>query len=339
LRKRLSSLPRPLVFFGGLLIIVLVVSLLIRAFTGESGRYRYILHTGDNYSGDLAVAAQVVDIQPNSQVSGNLAIMALNSVHVAGKISGRLSILAPLGDVQIDSGTAIDGSVTICARNLTLAEPRTVTGNIDRGCDQLGSVASGSFSGVASGFPPIPLPFFSRYGGNFFQMLITSFAVAAIAALLTMIFPGQMRRISEAFIRRPRIAGTVGFLSMGAALGLTLAYVLLSVVTFGVLCVLLPIAAVAWIVITVALVIGWIAIGVPLGKVLLRSTHVPPMASGAIGTLVLTLGHGLLEMTPCTGWLAGLLLLVVGSMGFGAVLLTRLGTRAYPEYIRYSNPI
>jgi len=34
-----------------------------------------------------------------------------------------------------------------------------------------------------------------------------------------------------------------------------------------------------------------------------------------------------------------LLLLVVGSMGFGAVLLTRLGTRAYPEYIRYSNPI
>jgi len=52
-----------------------------------------------------------------------------------------------------------------------------------------------------------------------------------------------------------------------------------------------------------------------------------PISTG-IGAFVLTLViNGLNALVPCVGWLPAL---IVCSIGLGAVLLTRLGTQAYP---------
>jgi hypothetical protein len=58
------------------------------------------------------------------------------------------------------------------------------------------------------------------------------------------------------------------------------------------------------------------------------------LITAALGALALTLVQGLIEMLPCVGWISTLLMLVLGAIGLGAVILTRLGTRAYPEIIR-----
>ena len=51
----------------------------------------------------------------------------------------------------------------------------------------------------------------------------------------------------------------------------------------------------------------------------------PPAAAG-LGTLVLTLVIGGIGMVPCVGWVAPFL---VASIGLGAVMLTRFGSREY----------
>lgn len=332
----------PVRLFGGIVIAVLVFSIVIRVIAGSSATYSYVLAEGDTYRGDLAVAAQTVVFSPGSTVTGNVAVMALDSVRIAGKIEGQVSILSPTGEVKVESGAVIRGTLTVCARNLVIFDRQAIGGGLNTGCDQLGAFASGSFAagpGLEARIPAIPIPFVGRYRGDLvsqiFQIVLTSCVVAAIAAVLALITPTLLNRMSETAWRRPRTAGTVGILTIGVAFGLTVLYGLFSALTLGLLCAAVPIIALSWVVLTAALVIGWIAASYPLGRLIFyRLRGEPsPVVAAAGGALLLTLVHGLLEIIPFTGWLAGLLLIVVGSVGLGAVLLTRLGTRAFPEMV------
>ena len=53
-----------------------------------------------------------------------------------------------------------------------------------------------------------------------------------------------------------------------------------------------------------------------------------PVLAGGLGTLVVSLVLGGIGFIPCVGWLG---YFVVGLIGLGAVLLTRFGSRPYPE--------
>jgi hypothetical protein len=114
-----------------------------------------------------------------------------------------------------------------------------------------------------------------------------------------------------------------------------LIYLVAIVVTFGVACIFVPVFGLLWVAIFLSLIIGWIAISVPFGTAILHRLKVYPsrMLSAAVGALVLTLVQGLLSMIPCVGALGWLMLILFGSVGFGAVLLTRFGTHPYPEII------
>ena len=76
--------------------------------------------------------------------------------------------------------------------------------------------------------------------------------------------------------------------------------------------------------------LGWMALAAPVGQWVLyrlrRGTQ-PRMIAAAVGGVVLALGLRVWSVFWFTGWLAGLILLGAGSVGLGAVLLTRAGTR------------
>jgi hypothetical protein len=97
----------------------------------------------------------------------------------------------------------------------------------------------------------------------------------------------------------------------------------------------MPIFAVVWISLNVALAVGWMVVCYPFGTLIMRRLHMEysPVLAVAIGTAALTLVQGVLSMIPVLNVLAGVALVIFGSVGLGTVFLTRFGWRSYPQII------
>jgi hypothetical protein len=125
---------------------------------------------------------------------------------------------------------------------------------------------------------------------------------------------------------------------MGALIFITIVYAVVGIATFGLIfCLGVPIITLLWLITNTALILGWAAISYPLGVLILRwmrRDHSTVLAA-ALGAGTLTLLHGLALYFPFVQALANILLIVGGSVGLGAVLLTRFGIRRYPELISF----
>ena len=94
--------------------------------------------------------------------------------------------------------------------------------------------------------------------------------------------------------------------------------------------ILIPVAFVAVVLLGIAWLLGWVALGLEVGRriaKMLDQEWAPAIAAG-VGTLVLYFVlAGFDQLVPCVGWLPRTL---VGMWGLGAVLMTYFGTRDYP---------
>jgi hypothetical protein len=78
----------------------------------------------------------------------------------------------------------------------------------------------------------------------------------------------------------------------------------------------------------VAWLVGWVAVGLWLGQRLLQALNVRNASSigeVALGVFLITV---LTQLPACIGFFISL---VIGSMGLGAVVLTRFGTRSFDD--------
>lgn len=325
---------------GLVLGILILGSIVIRASNGSALGYHFDLGVGERYQGDLAIAAHDVNLSADTIVEGDVSIVALGDVRLAGRIEGDLSILAPFSAVEVAPGASISGDLAICARSLSSLDGITIGGRRDTGCDRISTILQGGITGISVAAPTIHLPFLSLgvgdTGTRLAQVGLSAFGVAAVAAFIAFVFPDPLRRMTATALARPRTAGAAGMLAFGLTIGLTLLFLLLTILTSGALCLGFPLVAVGWAVLVSGLLAGWIAIAYALGGWLLRQrgSHAPSIVTAALGALVLTLFQGGLQLVPCLGWLSVALVLVIGLIGLGALILTRFGTRPYPEIIR-----
>jgi hypothetical protein len=132
--------------------------------------------------------------------------------------------------------------------------------------------------------------------------------MGGIAALLTLFLDVQIKRVGDYAVSQLFIAGSVGLLTMFAALLLILT--------------ILPIFVVA-----VAWLLGIVALGQEIGDRFMRAINQtwPPILATSFGTFLLTLVMGYVGLIDCVGWLANF---VVTLVGVGAVMMTRFGTRS-----------
>jgi hypothetical protein len=325
---------------GLVLGILILGSMVIRASSGSALSYHFALGEGERYQGDLAIAARDVHLDAESIIEGDVSIVALGDVRLAGRIEGDLSILAPFSAVEVAPGANIGGDLAICARSLSSLEGIAIGGRQNTGCDRISTILQGGITGITAAAPTIHLPFLSLGAGDtgtrLAQVGLSAFGVAAVAAFIAFLFPDSLRRMTATALARPRTAGATGMLAFGLTIGLTLLFLLLTILTSGALCLGLPLVAVGWAVLASGLLAGWIAIAYALGGWLLRQrgSHAPPIVTASLGALVLTLFEGGIQLVPCLGWLSVVLVLVIGLIGLGALILTRFGTRPYPEIVQ-----
>jgi hypothetical protein len=167
---------------------------------------------------------------------------------------------------------------------------------------------------------------------SFVQFVLWLFVGTVVATLVVLFVPDHTERVAFTAINSPLPSFGIGLLTAILVPPLLIFMILLMIILIITIC-LLPFALLAVILVAVvAWAFGLIALGYEVGKRLakvLNKDWAPPLSAG-IGTFLLLLVVNGLGMIPCIGWIFPLL---AGMLGLGAVILSRFGTRVYPEYI------
>jgi cytoskeletal protein CcmA (bactofilin family) len=295
--------------------------------------------------GDLAIIGGNLDLGGEGQVDGDL-FFAGGDVDVAGHVRGNLSTVR--GDLTLRESAVVEGDIVTFASSYT-REP---------GAQVLGRDRVPSLPAVPE-VPSVPevesKPFRPSTSGGLVDavasVLVTLFTTALLVVVGTVVvavLPRPVGRVRDELRANLALSFGVGLLAWLVAAGLeviaalVMAVVALVAALLMTTVILIPVGLVLLILspilllpvplaLLTGLVLGWVAMAQQAGRWLLRSlkaNRVSDALATFVGLVLLTTPLALLWLIrPCC---LGLPLTVLfASMGLGAALLTRLGSRAY----------
>jgi hypothetical protein len=278
----------------------------------------FTLKSAETLNGDLVVIGGQVDIQQAAVVRGNVVVIG-GSLQLDGQSTGDTVVIG--GVVNMGAKAAVSGDLVTVGGALQRAEGATVGGNVVTNLPPPQIHLPVPVTPQAAMPPVPPTPNFTFNWGPFGTaagILMQAIGLAALAMLLTLFLHPQLDRVSQALTRQPLMSGSIGLLTVLLA---PIALVLL-VITI----ILIPVALAGVILVVLAWLFGVVAIGMEVGDRFSRAVHVtwePVLTTGA-GTFLLGLGVGIVNLVPCVGWLAPV---IVGLTALGAALITRFGTQ------------
>jgi hypothetical protein len=266
----------------------------------------YRLESGQTLNHDLTVIGGNAVLEENSTVNGSVAVIGGNVI-IDGKVNGDVSVIG--SDVSLGNHAVVQGSVDTIGGTVRRASGAVVQGQ-DMGRNRnIPRITTLQTPAMHLNFDPITAPLMA-----IFQAL----ALAALAIVVNLFAPTLMDRTGRAAQAAPAASGGVGCLTILVLVVMTLTIILI------------PISLLGFIVMGVAALFGWLALGLLVGRqvaVLLKQPWSDPVNAG-VGTLVITLLASLLTIIPCIGWIGGALASLVG---LGAAILSRFGTQVYPS--------
>ncbi len=284
----------------------------------------YTLKSGDTLNGDLVVIGGQVVIENSASVKGDIVVIG-GSLQLDGQTSGNAVVIG--GVVTMGAQSSVAGDMVTVGGTLQRAEGSKVGGNIvsNLAPPQINIPVApvtpqAEIPPLLPVTPPAPGFDFSPVA-NAFGILASSIGLAALGMLLTLFLHPQLDRVAQAVTRQPIISGSIGLLTTLLAP--------ITVVILVVTILLIPLALVAVVLLVIAWLFGVVALGMEVGDRFTKAIHrtwEPVLVTGA-GTFLLALVVGLINTIPCVGWLAPV---IVGLVGLGAAVITLFGTRAVP---------
>ena len=271
----------------------------------------YTLAEGETLQGNLVVYAGSATLEEDSRVTGDVVIVG-GSLEASGEVGG---------DVVTIGGTATLHETAVVQGDLV-----TAGGQVSR--DRGAEVRGQEVTSLGPRWLPGPTVFrmpvlrwldLADLGlGAFLRAAGWSLTLGVLALLVLAFWPDQTARVGQTIMSAPLASG-----AMGLATAITGAAV------FTVLILALCLGLLGWSALFAAFLFGWIALGSLVGMRLapaLRLSEANPAVTGALGTFALTLAVEAVRLIPCLGLILAFLL---ASLGLGAVVLTRFGTRPY----------
>jgi hypothetical protein len=303
---------------------LIVVSFLILAWPGQALAAQplkvvlggtFTLSSGETLDEDLTIIGGSVTLEDGSIVNGKVVVLGGNLV-VDGTVNG--DIVAAGGHVTLGETANVHGNIS------------SAGGFVDK---DLGAQISGEIQSELSSSLPFTLPGISRLPTvdvsfspiwKVLWFLAQLFIISALAVLVAMFIPQHLERVNRTVTTQPLLAGSMGLLT-----GFISPFVILLLVIT--IC-LIPVALLGILLLSILVLLGWMAIGLEVGKrlsVALKQEWTAPISAG-VGTFLLTFVIGGMGRIWCIGWIFPTL---VAMVGLGAAILTRVGTHAYPETI------
>src|SRR5512133_2389510 len=276
--------------------------------SGDSGLVigdAYRLESGKTLAHDLTVVGGNVTLEKDSIVNGSLAVIGGN-VSVDGTIQGDMSVIG--GYVSLNDSAVVTGQLNSLGGEVHRSSQAKVEGKVTQNA-RPNPITTISSPAMQVSLDPITAPLMA-----IFQAL----AMAALAVVVNLFAATYMERAGRTALAAPVASGGVGCL--------TILVLLIMAITI----ILLPISLLGFLVVGVAALFGWLALGLILGRqiaVWLKQPWTDPVNAG-VGTLVLSLLASTISLIPCIGWTAYAL---AGLVALGAAVLSRFGTQLYPS--------
>ncbi|HSV86281.1 MAG TPA: polymer-forming cytoskeletal protein [Levilinea sp.] len=273
----------------------------------------FTLRDGEILDGNLAVFGGSADLEEGSRVNGSIAVMG-GSVDIDGEVRGSINVIG--GSVFLGDTAHVFGDILTVGGNVTRQPGARVDGSARR-------TEPDDFQ-----LPQIVRPglFLPSYDinlapiGNMLWFIFRTLAISALAVLVVLFMTTPTQRAAKTMITQPLISGVMGFLTLVVAPALA--------ILLAVTIILIPLSLLGFLALFVALIYGWIVVGVEVGDrlaAMFRTSWTMPVSAG-LGTLVLTVVAGAVGQIPCIGWV---LSFVVAMVGLGSVVLSRFGTQTY----------
>ena len=277
----------------------------------------FTLKSGDTLNGDLVVIGAQATVEQSAVVNGDVVVIG-GSLKLDGKTSGNAVVIggvAALGEVS-----SVGGDLVTIGGTLQRAAGAQVGGNVVTNLPPPSIHIPVTPQAEIPPIPPSP-SFHVNWGplGTAAGILIQAIGLGALAMLLALFLHPQLDKVAQAVTRQPLMSGSIGLLTAVVA---PIALVILIVTIF-----LIPVALAAVVLIVLAWLFGVVAFGMEVGDRFTKAVHQrwEPVVSTGVGTFLLGLGMGIVNLVPCVGWLAPL---IVGLIGLGAVVIPRFGTQS-----------
>jgi len=277
----------------------------------------YTLAEGETLDGNLVVFGGAVTLEVNSTVNGDVVLMG-GTVDSMGTVNG--SMVGIGGVLQLGESSVVNGDMVTIGAALHRAPGAQVSGDVIQGLSfpfQFNFPSEMQFEDVQ----PPTFNVTSNPGLEVVWFAFRMFIWAAMAILLVIFFATQTDRVARAALDQPLITAGAGLLT--AFLGP------LALIALTVTIILIPVAFVAIVLLGIAWLLGWVALGLEVGRRIAKMMNQEwaPAISAGVGMLILYFVlAGFDQLVPCVGWLPRTL---VGIWGLGAVMMTYFGTRDY----------
>jgi hypothetical protein len=275
----------------------------------------YTLASGQTLNGNLAVLGGTATLEAGSTVNGDVALMG-GTLEISGTVSGNVSTLG--GTLFLDDGAVIEKDVSMMGGTLHRSENAQIRG----------SLVNGGFRPFQFNLPNLPINWSFSNGfpwtpiWNFFSTLFSTLVVAALAVLVVLLWPHPTERVARAVVAQPAVTGGLGLLTV-IVLPAMLILLMITII-------LIPFSLLGLLVLGLALLFGWIAVGLEIGNRIagLFKQQWNPALTAGLGTLVIGLIASGVGWIPCVGWLVPF---IAAMVGLGGVVVTRFGTQLYPS--------
>ncbi|MEN4013525.1 MAG: hypothetical protein ROW48_15935 [Bellilinea sp.] len=288
----------------------------------------------EQFSGDQFVIGENFTLRENQVLNGSLVIIGANaSIEEGALVEGDIAMLG--GNLDI-SGEVI-GNLSIIGSNLNLTETAVIRGNIQtiggvvNGADQariFGSINTVNPQRLMFNFdrfdfspPASPVREIGSWISNVLTNVLQILAMAVLALIIGLLMPRQLTIMGKVISDQPVLSGGIGLLTM------VVSPLVLIILVITIL--LIPVAFIAALVMALATLLGWIAVGYQIGLRIssLLKTHWVDAVTAGLGTLLLGVIVWLLGYLFCLGGLVSLLAI---SIGLGSIILTQFGSKPYP---------
>lgn len=274
----------------------------------------YRLAAGDELVGNLAVIGGTATLAEGSSMTGDVFLTG-GTLTIGGTVNG--DIIAIGGAVNVDDTAVINGNISLIGATLKKSPIAKINGEITEQSPKFFDFDFSSPEGLNLPFVVKQTPL-----TKLLRISLQALAVAALAVVLGLLFPQQVKRVAHSATSEPMVTLGIG------ALSVVIMIVVLALLSITLI--LIPVAVLGVLLIGLTLLYGWIAVSYEVGQrlaSLFKAVWHPSIASG-IGGLLLGLVTGLCTFIPCIGWVIGFL---VAILGLGAVVISRFGSSKYAE--------
>lgn len=291
-------------------LLLLVAAPAAYAQDGDSDKFvfgeDYVLRAGEILPGNLAVVRGTATIEAGSIVGGDVAVLG-GQLNIAGTVTGNVAILG--GSVSLADTAVVEGDLASFGASVDRAPGAQLRGETLGGPQLPEDIPLPEIETPRSGAGSVVKDWILWQ----LRTLGSGLLMALLGVVAVALAPKAMGRMATAVARQPAMSFGIGLLTL--ALGILGGAALLIACGLGLL---------VWLALSVALLVGWLAVGLWAGQRLLAALRMHT-ASSLVEVALGVFGITVLGSLPwCIGFLFSA---IVGAIGLGAVVLTRVGSQ------------